>query len=283
MDFELSSGYSEALSFAKSHYENFPVISFLLPTEFKNHIAIIYWYARTADDIADEGKFSQQERIKKLDEFRHRFESIINGKCINDLEYCLLNTIKEKKLTVQYFFDLLIAFKQDVIKHRYGNFDELINYCKHSANPVGRLILELFGYREEKLNIQSDKICTALQITNFLQDTLNDFDKGRIYLPQDEIMRFGVDEKMFELNENNLNLKRLIQFNVERAQLMFDDGRGLLQSLNGGLKIEISWTINGGERILDKIRKNDFNILNKRLSLNKFDFASIFLRSLISQ
>jgi len=139
----------------------------------------------------------------------------------------------------------------------------------------------LFGYRDEKLNVQSDKICSALQITNFLQDTLIDFNKGRIYLPQDELKRFGVDEKMFELKENNLNLKRLIEFNVERAQKMFNEGKELLHSLNGGLKIEISWTVNGGERILNKIRKNDFNVLNRRPTLNKYDFASILLKSLI--
>ena len=281
MNFDLSTGYSEALSFTRNHYENFPVISFILPNEFKKHIAIIYWFARTADDLADEGNFNPEERIKKLDEFRLRLESLIKGNCTSHLEHCLLNTINEKKLTSQYFFDLLFAFKQDVTKSRYENFDEVINYCKHSANPVGRLILELFGYRDEKLNVQSDKICSALQITNFLQDTLIDFNKGRIYLPQDELKRFGVDEKMFELKENNLNLKRLIEFNVERAQKMFNEGKELLHSLNGGLKIEISWTVNGGERILNKIRKNDFNVLNRRPTLNKYDFASILLKSLI--
>jgi squalene synthase HpnC len=280
MNFDLSEGYSEALRLAKTHYENFPVISFLLPGEIKKHIAIIYWFARTADDIADEGKINSIERIQKLDDVQSRLEALLSGDYNNNLEFALADTINKKKLSSQHFFDLLTAFKQDVTKSRYENFIELINYCKYSANPVGRLILELFDIRDKNLNLLSDKICTALQITNFLQDTLIDYHNGRIYMPQDEMIEYGVREKIFEAEKPDDNFKRLIGFNVNRTQNLFNDGKELIKHLKGGLKIEIDWTVKGGECILEKIRKSDFDVLGKRPSLNKFDYAKIFLKSI---
>ena len=148
----------------------------------------------------------------------------MSGKEANDFFSALIHTIKTKNLTPQYFYSLLSAFKQDVIKTRYKNFNELQDYCKNSANPVGRLILELFDIRNEEANRYSDNICTALQLTNFLQDTSIDYKKGRIYYPLDEMRKFSVTEKSFEL-ENNLKLKRLVEFNVERIQKLFDEGK----------------------------------------------------------
>ena len=271
--------YKQAISFAKTHYENFPVISFLIPKELQKHIAVIYWFARTADDLADEGNLPQEERLKLLDEFENNFTRVLNGVSQNDIESALVNTIQEKKLSQSLFYDLLKAFKQDVIKKRYQNFDEVLDYCKHSANPVGRLILELFDIRNDECFRLSDKICTALQLTNFYQDLNVDYQKGRIYLPEDEMQKFGVNEKSFELKENSLNLQNLLRFSIERTEQLFKDGRKLLRYLKGRLKLEISWTILGGTTILEKIKKNNFNTINIRPELNKKDYLILLMKS----
>jgi len=278
---KLISAYSKSLKFAKSHYENFPVVSFLIPKNLRKHVAIIYWFARTADDYADEGNFSKGERLEKLNNFEYRMKQLIIGKTESDYEIALANTIIEKNLTAENFYNLIKAFRQDVIKNRYENFDEVIDYCKHSANPVGRLILELFNIRSEEAINHSDKICTALQLTNFLQDVSIDYKKGRVYLPKDEMEMFQITEKLFEGKENNHKLKQLVKHNVDRAQNLLDEGKKLFSILSGRLKVEIIWTVAGGEEILDQIRKNGYNVLNNRPELSKMRMISLFLKSLI--
>ncbi len=277
----LNSGYSEAIKFAENHYENFPVVSFLVPAELRRHIAIIYWFARIADDYADEGKYSAAERLSNLNDFELRLTELLKGNYRNSLEYALNATISSKNLTHREFYKLLYAFKQDVTKSRYSSFDELLNYCKNSANPVGRLILELNNIRDDEAFHFSDKICTALQLTNFWQDSKIDFLKGRIYYPTEEMKKYNVTEKMFELNENNLNLKELVRYNVERTRELFEEGRKLIPFLKGRLKYEIKWTIEGGESILKKIAENNFNVLQIRPKLNKVDFIILLFKAFI--
>ena len=278
---KINSAYSKSLKFAKLHYENFPVVSFLIPKNLRKHVAIIYWFARTADDYADEGDFSESERLEKLNNFEYRTKQLLIGKAESDYEFALANTINEKNLTVENFYNLIKAFRQDVIKNRYENCNEVIDYCKHSANPVGRLILELFDIRSEEAFNYSDKICTALQLTNFLQDVSIDYKKGRIYLPQDEMDMLQITEKWFEDKENNHKLKQLVKSNVDRIQNIFDEGKKLFPLLSGRLKVEIIWTVSGGEEILDQIRKNDYNVLKNRPELSKTRMARLFLKSLI--
>jgi|SRR5690554_1016504 len=272
--------YREVISFAKNHYENFPVVSFLVPAEYRKHIAVIYWFARTADDIADEGNLSEDERINKLNEFEEKLTCALEGNSKNNCEIALINTIKSNNLDPVHFYNLLKAFKQDVVKKRYSSFDELLDYCKYSANPVGRLILELFNIRDEKAFLLSDKICTALQLTNFYQDVKVDFLKGRIYIPKDEMDKFKVTEKSFELKENSLNFQQLLRHNISRTQNMFDEGKELLNYLTGRLKLEIKWTILGGEAILKKIKKINYNVLNIRPELNKREYFYLALKSI---
>jgi squalene synthase HpnC len=271
-----SEGYQQAQKLAREHYENFPVVSFFLPKEIRNDVAIIYWFARTADDFADEGTGGPQERISLLNFFESRLESLLNSEFNNSLELALFSTINNKKLTKTYFFDLLSAFKQDVNKKKYANFDEILDYCTRSANPVGRLILELNGIKNDDANRYSDKICTALQLTNFYQDTIIDFQKGRIYYSQDEMEKFEVDEKVFELRENNHNFQQLLKHNVDRAHIMFDEGKKIFNYLDGKLKLQIKWTVKGGEEILKKIRKEDYNVLSKRPELSKLEMIKLF-------
>jgi squalene synthase HpnC len=274
-------GYNQAIKLAKSHYENFPVISVLIPGNLKKDVAIIYWFARTADDFSDEGNFSQSERLEKLEAFELRLNEVLKNQPENELEAALKQTILSRKLNPDNFYNLLKAFKQDVVKNRYKDFDEVLDYCSNSANPVGRILLELFDIRHEKAFYYSDQICTALQITNFIQDTQIDYQKGRIYYPLDEMKRFEVIEKMFEMNRINLNFKKLIEFSVDRVQDYFNEGKSLLEFLSGRFKHEIAWTISGGEEILNKIRGADFDIFTKRASLTKIDYMKLFIKSFI--
>jgi squalene synthase HpnC len=278
---KINSAYSKSLMFAKSHYENFPVVSFLIPKNLRKHVAIIYWFARTADDYADEGDLLEGERLDKLNNFEIRMELLLIGKAESEYEIALANTIIERNLTAENFYNLIKAFRQDVLKKRYENFDEVLDYCKHSANPVGRLILELFDIRTEEAFNYSDKICTALQLTNFLQDVSIDYKKGRIYLPQDEMDKLQITEKLFEDKENSHKLKQLVKDNVDRIQNLFDDGKKLFPLLSGRVKIEIIWTVAGGEEILDQIRKNNYNLFTNRPELSKTRMVCLLLKSII--
>lgn len=248
----------------------------------RKHVAIIYWFARTADDFADEGNLRGDERLQYLNEFENSLTELIKGKFKSPFEEALNQTIKQKNLTPQLFFDLLKAFKQDVVKKRYNNFDEVLDYCNRSANPLGRLILELYDLRTDEAFNYSDKICTALQLTNFYQDIEIDYEKGRIYFPQNEMKQFEVTENIFAMKENNVNLKKILRHSIDRTQKMFDDGKNLLKFLNGRLKFEIKWTILGGEAILNKIKKYDYNIFYSRPKLTKIDFGTLFIKSFLS-
>jgi len=276
----IQEGYEKALRLAKFHYENFPVVSLLIPKTLRKHLSVIYWFARTADDLADEGSHSDEKRLKNISDFEKRLENLLKGCCNSELESALAKTIKIKNLSPEHFYNLLKAFKQDVTKKRYSDFNDVLCYCENSANPVGRLILELLGLKNERAYYYSDKICTALQITNFIQDTSLDFEKGRIYYPLDEMKKFGVTEKMFELKENNLNFNHLVEFNIARTQQMFNEGKNLLVYLRGRIKFEIVATIKGGELILKKIKEQKFDVLNIRPVLNKVDYFKLLIKSM---
>lgn len=270
----------KTLKLASNHYENFPVASFLLPKEIRKYLAIIYWFARTADDFADEGDFKDEVRLENLNAFESEFTNALNAKSLNEYFNLLAKTITEKGLNPKHFYDLLSAFKQDVIKKRYKDFSEILDYCNRSANPVGRIILELNNIRDERAVMCSDKICTALQLTNFYQDTKIDYEKGRIYYSLEEMKKFSVTENMFELNKNNQHISSLVKHNIERTQKLFDEGKPLLSFLSGKLKTEIKWTILGGETILKKIIKNNYEVLANRPKLSKFNYLLLFFIAL---
>jgi squalene synthase HpnC len=265
---------------AKKHYENFPVASFLIPKYYRKDIAIVYWFARTADDMADEGNEEPGKRLDELNKFENEFQKSLKNESENFYFNQLSKTITDKTLSIQNFIDLISAFKQDVIKTEYKNYDEVLDYCKRSANPVGRILLELFNIKKQQAIIYSDNICTALQLTNFYQDTLIDLEKGRNYYAQDEMKMFEVTKKMLGLKENNPNIKALVKHNLERTQLLFHEGKNLLKYLNGRFKVEIKWTIAGGEKILEMIRKNDYDVFTKRPKLEKFDFIKLLVKSI---
>lgn len=277
----LNKAYIDSVQFAKSHYENFPVISFLIPKYLRKHIAVIYKFARQADDIADEGNFSVEERINKMNIYENEFNNSLSGKYSDPFWMAVANTINQLNLTSDYFKDLIKAFRQDIIKKRYKKFKEVLDYCKCSANPVGRLILELFNIRDDKISVNSDYICTALQLTNFYQDFNLDLKKDRIYIPEDEIIAFNLSENNFKMKENKFNFAALIQFQIRRAKNMFLDGYDLLPHLPRRLKYEIGLTILCGEKILAKIEEINYNVLDNRPVLSKKDYFSLLMRTLM--
>ena len=278
----LKDAYQSAEEFAKLHYENFPVLSLTLPKEVKKHIAIVYQFARQADDLADEGEIIPEKRIQNLYLYEKRFSDCLRGQFITDYWMAIKNTINECNLTTQYFYDLLSAFKQDVFTTRYRSYEHLLDYCSRSANPVGRIVLEICGVRNEEAFLHSDSICTALQLTNFYQDVSLDWLKGRIYLPQDEMEKFGVTENSFDEKQNNANFKLLLKFQVERTRDLFVDGRKLLPFLSSSLLIQIKMTILGGEKILDKIEALDYGVIETRPKLSKVDYLKIFAKGLFT-
>ncbi len=278
MKFDLSTGYAEAIKFANSHYENFPTASVLVPKELRKHISVIYQFARTADDFADEKDYDSKKRLELLNNFENQLYDALNGKWTSNLFYALSNTINEKNLTIENFTNLISAFKQDTFKDRYYSFDELLNYCKNSANPVGRIILELFNIADKESFYLSDKICTALQLTNFWQDVKIDYSKNRIYLPIEDLSKYNVTEKDFENYKANSNFKELISFEIARTKELFLDGKKLLHFLPIKLKYQIKMTILGGQEILDKIEKQNFDVLSKRPKLEKIDLVKLVIR-----
>ncbi len=279
----IESAYQNAVQFTKSHYENFPVISLFVKKELRKHVAIFYQFARQADDIVDEGSANAATRLKELDAYENKLSESLKNNFKDDFWAGLKNTIDLFQLSHENFFNLLKAFRQDVLKSRYKDFDELLGYCKNSANPVGRVILELNQIKDDEANKFSDEICTALQLTNFWQDVGVDLKKDRIYLPLDEMQNFGVDEKNLELNANNANIKELLKLQVQRTRKLFCSGRNLIPKLSGRLKYQIHWTILGGEKILDKIEQCDFNTIKVRPKLNKADYFLLMIKSMFEK
>ena len=277
---QIEKAYSEAAESAKAHYENFPVVSLLIPGRLRKHVAIIYWFARLADDIADEGSDSPEERIEKLNSFEDDLRKCLKNEFESGLWRALKNTIDLFGLKEEYFFDLISAFRQDITKVRYENFEELADYCRRSANPVGRIMLQLFGIKNPECYLYSDYVCTALQLINHYQDISIDYKRGRIYIPLDEMRKFGVEEAHFETKNADNNFKSLMKFQLKRNLELFMKGSRLIEILPYKLKYQISWTIFGGKKILYKIIKLDYDLFNKRPVLTKFDYLILMLKGL---
>lgn len=276
---DITQAYRKAVGFASSHYENFPVISGFLPKSLRKHTAIIYWFARNADDLADEDDYTKDERVSLLNGFEESLNKALNGTYENEYWLALHNTIKECKLTPANFTNLLKAFKQDVNKTRYANREEVLAYCKNSANPVGRLVLELHDIREDEALAASDNVCTGLQLANFWQDTGCDYEeRNRIYIPKTDMDELGVKENTFEIKGNNTNFTRLMDKEVLWARGHLEDGFSILKHLPRRLRFHIKWTIFGGLEVLKKIEKIDYDVLNIRPKLTKIDYLKLLVK-----
>ncbi len=257
------------------HYENFPVASLLLPAPLREPVAIIYRFARRADDIADEGDDPPERRLAKLDDLRKQLD-VPSDPALHEVA----RVARQHGLPLQLFRDMLDAFSQDVVKGRYADFAQVFDYCRRSANPVGRLLLHLFKRASETQFRQSDAICTALQLINFWQDIAVDYAKGRIYLPQDEMARYGVGER--ELAEQRCNdaWRLLMAFQIDRSRQLMLSGAPLGRSLPGRLGLEIRATVQGGLRILEKIEQVGCDVFRHRPLLRWFDWPLLLARAI---
>ncbi|HEU0219658.1 MAG TPA: squalene synthase HpnC [Gallionella sp.] len=262
------------------HYENFPVASIMMPRRLRKPVAAIYHFARAADDIADEGKLPDEERLRQLDEFRAELARIAQNETpLTPLFRNLAAEIQQHALPIQPFYDLLDAFSQDVVKKRYANFDELLDYCRRSANPVGTLLLHLYGEATPVNIVYSDAICTSLQLINFWQDVTKDYAIGRIYLPLDDLAQYGVSEDQIAQGIADDAWRRLIQFQISRARAMMISGAPLGSILTGRIGLEMRMIITGGLRILDKLEAAQFDMFRHRPVLRPFDWVIMLAKS----
>jgi phytoene synthase len=276
----LSESYRHCEALASAHYENFPVASLFVPSAKRKHIAAIYVFARTADDFADEPGRSPQERLQALSDWESQLMESSPGNSSDPCFIALHHTIKELQIPPQLLRDLLTAFRTDVTTTRYRTFDDLLNYCRCSANPIGRLVLLIFGYNDERLFSLSDDICTALQLTNFWQDLSIDIKRNRLYIPLDDIERFGCDEQSVMNGQNSPVLRELLAFEVDRTRKFFDRGKSLLFSVKRDVAFELRLTWNGGKKILNMIERQQYDVFSHRPSLRFFNKIGVFFSTL---
>jgi phytoene synthase len=264
------------------HYENFPVASLLLPRAQREPVGVIYRFARSADDFADEGDAPAQERLAQLQEYRVELQGIqARRTTVSPLFTDLARIVRERNLPLQPFHDLLDAFAQDVVKNRYAEYAEVLDYCRRSANPIGRLVLGLFNEDSPENLRQSDCICSALQLVNFWQDVRIDFEtRDRIYLPQDEMRRFGVSETQLRERRCDAAFRDLMRFQVERARGLMLEGKPLVDRLAGRLRLEIALTVQGGLRILEKLERAGYDMFGHRPVLKALDWPLLFFRAI---
>jgi squalene synthase HpnC len=263
------------------HYENFPVASILLPRRLVPAVEAIYAFARSADDIADEGDASPAERLAALDAYGAALESIERCEsATNPMFARLAEALRRHALPLQPLRDLLSAFRQDVVTTRYANYPALLDYCRRSANPVGRLMLGLYGAVDDTSLRESDAICSALQLINFWQDVGIDIGKGRIYLPQEDLARFGVSEEQIAQGRTDPAWRALMRFEVERARALMLEGAPLATRLPGRIGWELRLVVQGGLRILEAIERADHDVFRRRPQLKRLDWAVLMWRAL---
>lgn len=275
------------------HYENFPVASILLPAHLRPAVQAIYAFARSADDLADEGDATAQQRLAALQQYEQALQWIENGAssernqssemieiAATPLFNRLARVVREKRLPLQPMRDLLSAFKQDVVTTRYADFDALLDYCRRSANPVGVLMLHLYGAVDERNLRESDAICSALQLINFLQDVAIDWRKGRIYLPQQDLARFAITEADIAAEVSGPSWNALMQFETARARALLLSGAPLALRLPGRIGYELRLVVQGGLRILEKIEAAEYDIFRRRPQLHAGDWLRLGWRAL---
>jgi squalene synthase HpnC len=266
------------------HYENFPVASLLCPARFRPPIAAIYHFARTADDIADEGNATPAERLADLAAYRADLSAASHGRAISDrwpsVFAALGPMLKEWQLPLPLLTDLLSAFEQDIVQTRYANQAELLDYCRRSANPIGRLLLHLYGVQDARALTQSDCICTALQLVNFWQDLSEDIPRGRIYLPADMQAKHGVSEADLLSQQRTSNSRALVADSVDWARQLMRQGAPLVQQVPGRAGWELRLVVQGGLRIAERIQQLDFGTLRERPVIGKRDALVMAWRTL---
>ena len=264
----VEAAYAECERVARQHYENFPVASLLLPARMRPHIAAIYAFARAADDFADEGARTPDERLALLDDWGDRLRQCVNADGGDTAIFLALGaTIRTHSLPLQLFEDLLSAFRQDVSTHRYDTWADLLDYCRRSANPVGRLVLRVAGHSDAALDSSSDALCTALQLTNFWQDLERDWHNGRVYVPREILERAGAAEADLDRHVITPPWLGALTDVAARTRALFGAGRPVCDGVTGRLRYELRFTWLGGSRILARLEGRGFDVFTSRPSL----------------
>ena len=286
MNLELGAAYAACEQLARSHYENFPVASRLLPARMRPHVAAIYAFARIADDIADEGARPAAQRLADLDRWGARLDAALDDG-VPDAEpdafvfIAACHSIETCRLPPQLFHDLLSAFRQDVTVTRYATWESLLDYCRRSANPVGRLVLRVAGVESAAADDASDRVCTALQLTNFWQDLEVDWMKGRLYVPESIWRRAGAREVDLATRQVTPEWRTALEEVTRRTRELFAEGRAVCDAVRGRLRYELRATWLGGTRILDKLEAAHFDMFTHRPTLTRADVPSLLWQSLI--
>jgi phytoene synthase len=279
--------YAACESLARSHYENFPVASRLLPPAMRPHVAAVYAYARVADDIADEGSRPPDERLKLLDAWQRRLHAAVAVDASwaasapphehEDLiVVALAHSIRTLDLPLALFDDLLSAFGQDTMTSRYASWRDVFDYCRRSANPIGRLVLRIAGLRNDDLDRSSDALCTALQLTNFWQDFGRDWRAGRLYVPRDVATACGAGETDLDGGRLTDAWSRALEECVAVTSGQFDRGRAVCDGVAGRLRFELRLTWLGGRRVLERVDRLRHNLLTERPTLGAADLPALF-------
>ena len=290
MNTDESYKFCEDLS--RKHYENFPVGSFLIPKHKRKYVYSVYAFARTADDIADSGELSPDKKIKELkvmeNELKECYEGVFKNKKETNKKIftALSHTKDELDIPIKEFQNLLKAFKQDAVKDRYRTFQELLEYSEYSANPIGHLVLYVFGYNEKKdkkIFHLSDKICTALQLTNFWQDVSKDLEINRIYIPKELMTKFDYKEKqLFEKTESG-EFRMMMKELVNKTKELFLEGKEIVDYVKGRLKLELIATYLGGNEILKKIEEMNYNVLSKHAKIDTGNKINILFKTILNR
>ncbi len=262
----LEPAYRDCIDLARSHYENFSVVSRLMPRDMLPHVAAVYAYCRGVDDLGDE---AEGDRLALLDDWAAQLEQCYSGAPAEPQFQALQHTIAAFDIERQPFLDLIEANRMDQVNTRYETYNDLLNYCRHSANPVGRLYLTLIGKDDPERRALSDATCTALQLANFWQDVRRDYEKGRIYIPQEDMRRFEYTEEELARGESSLAFRELILFQVERTRLLFHEGLPLVDTLDGAYKLHVKLFTLGGLRVLDAIERQYYDVLSRRPTVTK--------------
>lgn len=255
---------------ALTHYENFRVASWLLPRALRTHFYHVYAYCRWADDLADETG-DPARSLQLLDWWQAQLIACYAGQVRHPVFIALAETIREFDIPSEPFLDLLTAFRQDQHVTRYETFDDLLGYCRNSANPVGRLILYLGRCHDDAKGQLSDSVCTGLQLANFWQDVANDWDRGRIYLPLADCRSFGYNEGDFAVRRSSTEFRRLLQFEVDRAERWLREGLPLVDEMPGRLRGDVWLFVHGGLKILERIRELDYDVWKRRPKVSRLD------------
>ncbi len=267
---------------ARSHYENFSVATWFLPKRFQQHFFNVYAYCRISDDLGDEVGDTNAS-LKLLDEWETELDACYAGSPRHPVFVALAETVRVCQIPKHEFHDLLTAFRQDQTVTRYGTFEDLLGYCKNSANPVGHLVLYVCGYGDAERQKLSDFTCTALQLANFWQDVSVDYAKGRVYLPLEDLRRFGVQESDIEAQRNTPQFIEMMKFEVERAREWFRQGLPLVNKVNRELAVDIELFSRGGEEILKAIARQGYAVLGRRPAISKLRKLALVARAALGK